>query len=161
MSNSVTVDLKGRLKIPAALAKSRNLGSEFYITSEIGDCVRIYPVKVWEKIADRLQRLSPDNWNGQKLLARARYFGHTVSIDKQGRLLLPVALRKIAKMRGEVDVLEYPNYLEVWNHARLLNSHKRSPITRYDTMTLESYLSEIGALWITPGKAASTGINLQ
>jgi hypothetical protein len=46
-------------------------------------------------------------------------------------------------MRGEVDVLDYPNYLEVWNHARLLNSHKLSPITVDDAKILEFCLAEI------------------
>jgi len=144
MSSSVKVDQKGRLKIPVILlSNARKLGTGFYITSEIGDFVRIYPLHVWEEIIERLARLSSHNTNGQKLLARAKYFGETVSIDKQGRLLIPVVLRKIAKMRGEVDVLDYPNYLEVWNHARLVDNHKRSPITANDAKTLEIYLADI------------------
>ena len=144
MSNSVKVDQKGRLKIPAnLLAKFRKLDTEFYITSEIGDCVRIYPVKVWKEIVERLERLTSYNRNGQKLLARAKYFGQTVTMDKQGRVLIPVVLRKIAQMTGEVDVLDYPNYLEVWNHARLLGTHKLSPITVNDAKTLSTYLAEI------------------
>jgi transcriptional regulator MraZ len=137
-ANLMKVDQKGRLKIPAALlVKSRQLGTEFYITSEVGDCVRIYPLRVWEEVAGRLERLDR---NGQKLLARARYFGHAVSIDKQGRLLLPVKLRKIAKMSGEVDLLDYPNYFEVWNHTRLMYSHKRSPINADDTTILDLHV---------------------
>ena len=154
MSNSVKVDQKGRLKIPAnLLAKLRNFDTEFYITSEIGDCVRIYPVKVWKEVVERLVRLSSHNRNGRKLLARAKYFGQTVSMDKQGRVLIPVVLRGIAQMRGEVNVLDYPNYLEVWNHARLLNSHKRSPITVDDAKILEFCLAEI-SLRTPPWKAA-------
>jgi DNA-binding transcriptional regulator/RsmH inhibitor MraZ len=82
MSYSVKVDQKGRLKIPAdLLAKLRKFDTEHYITSEIGDCVRIYPVKVWKEIVNRLERLSSHNRNGRKLLARAKYFGQTVSMD--------------------------------------------------------------------------------
>jgi MraZ protein len=154
MSNSVKVDQKGRLKIPAnLLAKLWKLDTEFYITSEIGDCVRIYPVKVWKEIVERLERLTSHNRNGQKLLARAKYFGQTVSKDKQGRVLIPVVLRKIAQMRGEVDVLDYQNYLEVWNHARLLNSHKRSPITVDDAKILEFCLAEISLRTAAPEAA--------
>ena len=154
MSNSVKIDQKGRLKIPATLlAKLWKPGTEFYITSEIGDCVRIYPVKVWKEIVKRLERLTSHNRNGQKLLARAKYFGQTVSMDKQGRVLIPVVLRKIAQMRGDVDVLDYPNYLEVWNHARLLNSHKRSPITVDDAKILEFCLAEISLRTASPEAA--------
>jgi MraZ protein len=153
MSHSVKIDQKGRLKIPAPLlAKVWKMGTGFYITSESGDFVRIYPVKVWKQLAERLERLSSHNRNGHKLLARAKYFGQTVLMDKQGRVLIPVVLRKIAEIRGEVDVLDYPNYLEVWNHARLLNSHKRSPITKDDAKTLEFYLAEISP--VRPREAA-------
>jgi DNA-binding transcriptional regulator/RsmH inhibitor MraZ len=110
-------------------------------------------VKVWKEIVERLERMSSHNKNGRKLLARAKYFGQIVSIDKQGRVLIPVVLRKIAQMRSEVDVLDYPNYLEVWNHARLLNSHKLSPITVDDAKILEFCLAEISPR-TTPRKAA-------
>jgi len=136
------VDSKGRLKVPANLLVTlREFGAKFYITSETGDAVRIYPLKVWNEIVERLGRLSSQNRNGHKLLARAKYFGQIVSIDKQGRVLIPVVLRKIAQLRGGVDVLDYQNYLEVWNHARLLKNHKRNPITMHDEKTLEICLA--------------------
>ena len=41
-------------------------------------------------------------------------------VDVQGRVLIPVRLREAATMAGDVDVLGQYNYLEVWNHDRLL-----------------------------------------
>ena len=39
------VDEKGRLKIPLAFLESlKELGQQFYLTSENGDYVRIYPI---------------------------------------------------------------------------------------------------------------------
>src|ERR1700730_667501 len=101
----------------------------------------MYPTKAWKEIVERLEQLRYHIGKGRKLLARAKYFGQTVSIDKQGRVLIPVVLRKIAQLRGGVDVLDYQNYLEVWNHARLLKNHKRNPITMHDEKTLEICLA--------------------
>jgi MraZ protein len=133
-----TVDEKGRLKIPVAFLQSlRKLGSQFYVTSENGDYVRIYPMKVWHAIEEKLARLSSHNRTKQKFLTRANYFGQVVELDGQGRVLVPPVLREAAQMKGEVDVLGNLNYLEVWNHARFLENLKKSPISDEDYKVLD------------------------
>ncbi len=133
-----TVDEKGRLKIPAAFLESlREYGAQFYVTSENGDYVRIYPMKIWNEIEERLARLSSHNRTKQKFLARANYFGQVVEVDRQGRVLIPPILREAAQMKGEVDVLGNLNYLEVWNHARFLESLGKNPITPEDEKILD------------------------
>lgn len=142
MGNPVKVDEKGRLKIPATLLSTLNrLGTEFYITSEDGDCVRIYPMPVWNQVEERLKRLCSRDRRSEKLLARAKYFGSAVTVDKQGRLLIPISLRKSAQMLGEVDILDYLPYLEVWNHARFLKRLKDSPTTGQDERTLDWFIA--------------------
>lgn len=132
------VDAKGRLKIPVAFLQTlREFGEEFYVTSENGDYVRMYPMKVWSEIEERLARLSSHNRTKQKFLTRANYFGQVVQMDGQGRVLIPAILREAAQMKGEVDVLGYLNYLEVWNHARFLENLNKSPITAEDEKTLD------------------------
>ena len=137
MSKPVRVDNKGRLKVPVSLlATLKEFGNEFFITSEDGDSVRIYPRQVWTEIEKRLVPLCSHNRNRQKLLTRAKYFGETVTMDDQGRVLIPAVLRESARMKGEVDVLDYQNYLEVWNHFRFVNNLKRSPVTAQDENAL-------------------------
>ncbi|HKZ78835.1 MAG TPA: hypothetical protein VJ124_11070 [Pyrinomonadaceae bacterium] len=137
MSNSAKVDQKGRLKIPVTLLPMlKGAGTEFYVTSEDGYSVRIYPMQVWNQVEEQLDRLSSHNRNNQKLLVRAKYFGRAVTMDKQGRLLIPIVLRGSAQMTCAVDILDYPNYLEVWNHAQFLKHLESSPITAQDENTL-------------------------
>ena len=132
------VDEKGRLKIPAAFLEAlKEYGLQFYVTSENGDYVRIYPMKVWSEIEERLARLSSHNRTKQKFLTRTNYFGQVVEMDRQGRVLIPPVLREAAQMKGEVDVLGNLNYLEVWNHARFLENLKNSPITTEDEKILD------------------------
>jgi len=142
MSNSAKVDQKGRLKIPVTLLPMlRRSGTELYVTSEDGYSVRIYPMQVWNQVEERLERLCSRNRNNQKLLVRAKYFGQAVTMDKQGRVLIPIVLRSSAQMKGAVDIFDYLNYLEVWNHVQFLKDLKSSPITAQDEKTLNKLSS--------------------
>jgi len=132
------VDDKGRVKIPVAfLEPLREYGNKFYVTSENGDYVRVYPMTIWNEIEEKLARLSSHNRTKQKFLTRTNYYGQVVELDGQGRILVPPILRESAQMRGDVDVLGNLNYLEIWNHTRFLDNLKASPITDEDEKTLD------------------------
>src|SRR5258708_26966934 len=114
MCNALKVDQKGRLKIPMTLLTTlKGPGTEFYVTSENGDCVRIYPMRVWNEVEGQLERLCLHNLNNQKLLARVKYFGGAVTMDKQGRGLILIVFRDIAEMKGGGDGLEDGKHREV------------------------------------------------
>jgi MraZ protein len=131
------VDEKGRVKIPAAFLESlRESGSKFFVTSDSGDCVRIYPMKHWNDIEKKLAKLSSYHPTRRRFLTRANYFGQVAELDAQGRILVQPILREAAQMKGEVNVLGYLTYLEVWNHGRFLEAMKASPITDEDCKTL-------------------------
>lgn len=132
------VDEKGRVKIPAAYLEAlREYGNKFYVTSENGDYVRVYPMKIWNEIEEKLARLSSHNRTKQKFLTRTNYYGQVVELDGQGRILIPGILRESAQMRGDVDVLGNLNYLQVWNHTRFLDNMKANAITEEDEKTLD------------------------
>jgi MraZ protein len=132
------VDDKGRVKIPAAFLEAlREYGNKFYVTSENGDYVRVYPMKIWNEIEEKLARISSHNRTKQKFLTRTNYYGQVVELDGQGRILVPSILRESAQMRGDVDVLGNLTYLEIWNHTRFLDNLKASPITDDDEQTLD------------------------
>lgn len=132
------VDDKGRVKIPAAFLEAlREYGNKFYVTSENGDYVRVYPMKIWNEIEEKLARLSSHNRTKQKFLTRTNYYGQVVELDGQGRILVPSILRESAQMRGDVDVLGNLTYLQIWNHTRFLDNLKASPITDDDEKTLD------------------------
>jgi MraZ protein len=116
------------------------MGKEFYVTSASGDHARIYPIKEWKKIEDKLAKRSSYDPAKRKFLERTNYFGQVVEVDGQGRLLIPPVLRESAEMKGEVDVQGQLKYLEVWNHARFLDRMNRNPITAED----EKQFGELG-----------------
>ena len=134
-----TVDDKGRLKIPSAyLDTLKKGGKQFFVTSENGECARVYPIKIWEAIEQKLAKLSTHNRSKQRFLDRANYYGQVVEMDGQGRILIPGVLREAAQMKGDVDVLGELSYLDVWNHTRFVENLNRNPLTDEDFKTLDS-----------------------
>lgn len=73
--------------------------------------------------------------------------GQAVTMDKQGRVLIPIVLRGSAQMKGAVDVIHYLNYLEVWNHARFLKNLKGNPMTAQDERMLNKLSSASRFPW--------------
>ena len=136
------IDEKGRLKIPAVFRADieDSWGSDFYVTSITGQSVRVYPLSVWQDIEERLANLPAFNPTKKKFLDRANYFGQLTSMDKQGRILIAPLLRESAEMVGEVAVLGYLNYLDVWNNGRFLKRLEDEPFGEQD----EQVISELG-----------------
>ena len=136
------IDEKGRLKIPAVFRADieDSWDSDFYVTSITGRSVRVYPLTVWQDIEEKLTNLPAFNPTKKKFLDRANYFGQLTTMDKQGRVLIAPLLRESAEMVGEVAVLGYLNYLDVWNNERFLKRLGDEPFTEED----EQVMSELG-----------------
>ena len=132
-----TVDEKGRLKIPATfLQELKEQGNRFYVTSEDGVRARIYPMKVWGEIEEKLAKIPSYTEAKEKFLTRTNYYGQVVELDGQGRLLIPAVLREAAQIKGEVDVLGQRTYLEVWNHDRFMDNMNKNQMTAEDKKAL-------------------------
>jgi MraZ protein len=132
------VDEKGRVKIPAAfLEELREFGNKFYVTSENGDYARVYPMKAWNAIEAKLEKLPSYNRAKQKFLTQTNYYGQTVEMDAQGRILMPPILREAAQTRGDVFVMGSLDHLQIWNNARFAEMRKASVLSPED-------LSELG-----------------
>ena len=140
-SYSARIDDKGRLKIPnafRALVESPT-GGGLYLTSVTGDSVRIYTMSGWLGVEQRLARMPSSHPARQKFLDRVNYFGQLGELDVQMRVLIPTRLREAAAMTGDVDVLGQVDFLEVWNHERLLAKFQREPFTDEDARKLAEF----------------------
>jgi MraZ protein len=137
-NNLATVDGKGRLKIPAPFKAfiDQEYGPGFFITSLDGQSVRIYPFPVWRRIEERLAALPSMNKAKKHFLDRTNYWGQSTKADAQGRVLIPAHLRESAAMQGEVAVLGYLDYLEVWNTQRYREHLESEPLSVEDLQNL-------------------------
>ena len=135
------IDDKGRLKVPSGFRAliEKEYGTELFVTSLAGDCVRIYPMTVWNEIERRLAAAPSTLPARGRFFDRVNYYGQAAELDKQGRVLIHPRLRESADMTGEVDVFGQYNYLEVWNHERFVAKLLREPFTDDDARVLAQY----------------------
>jgi MraZ protein len=132
--HSARVDEKGRLKVPTPFRRiiEEKYVTEFYITSLTGEFVRIYPLPEWESIEQRLTLLPSMDPAKRKFLDRTNYYGQQTSFDANGRLLIPSILRRSAGMIGDVAVMGYLSYLDVWELDRYERRLQSDPYTEAD-----------------------------
>jgi MraZ protein len=135
------IDEKGRLKVPTAFRSllESKYGRELFLTSLTGEYVRVYPMPVWLENEQKLSQVPSTNPAKLRYLDRVNYYGQISELDSQGRVLIPVRLRDAATMSGDVDVLGVINYLDVWNHDRLLTKMQREPYTDDDARALSEF----------------------
>jgi MraZ protein len=128
------IDSKGRLKVPTAFRRylEEKHGSAVYLTSLTGECVRIYPMPEWEAIEKRLSLLPSMDPARRKFLDRTNYYGQQSAMDSQGRVLIHPLLRKSAAVVGDVVVLGYLSYLEVWELDKFQQRLLSDPYTEED-----------------------------
>lgn len=123
------------MKIPTPfrrIIEEKHEGSEVYVTSLTGENVRIYPLTEWESIEQRLALLPTMDPARRKFLDRTNYYGQQASMDGQGRVLIHPLLRKSAGVLGDVAVLGYLTYLEVWELERFRERLLSDPYTEED-----------------------------
>jgi MraZ protein len=111
-----TLDAKGRIRIPTRfrdILKSRY--DDRCIITNLDRCLIVYPLQEWEKIEEKLGELSLVR---QDVKAFQRFFisGATECIfDKQGRILIPQALREHASLEREVVLAGMLKSFEIWS----------------------------------------------
>lgn len=135
------IDDKGRLKVPNGFRAiiEQQWGCELFVTSLSGDHVWIYPMAVWLEIERKLASVPSTSPAKLRFLNRVNFFGQAVTMDRQGRVLLPQFLRASAAMAGEVSVLGLQNHLAVWNQKRLDDRFKKEPFTEEDGRVLSEF----------------------
>jgi MraZ protein len=136
------IDDKGRIKIPNGFRTivEAQYGPDLFVTSVTGEYVRLYPMAVWLEIERSLVEVPSTHPSKLRFLERVNFFGQAVSLDKQGRVVLPQLLRESAAMTGEVSVLGQQNHLAVWNQKRLMERlFKKDPFTDEDGRVLSGF----------------------
>ena len=137
---TVRMDEKGRIKLPAAYRRyiDEHYGAEFYVTSLTGECARLYPMPEWLAIEEKLQSRGTMDAAVRKFLDRTNYYGQLADMDAQGRILVHPLLRSSAELVGDVAVLGYLQYLEVWELDRFKARMEAEPYTAADAASLAS-----------------------
>lgn len=113
-----SVDAKGRVVIPAPFREiiSSNYSTKLYITNAAFDrCLCIYPLEEWNKLQEQV-RTKPRSDKSMKYFRR-RVIASAVEVemDKQGRILIPAALRQDANINTNIVIVGQVESIELWD----------------------------------------------
>ncbi len=106
-----TLDNKNRLFLP----QKYRVGNKYVLTYGIDGCIEVYPFEKWHNIVKKIETISLKNKTYQRTFIRTFFAeAEILSIDKQGRLLIPQKFKDKFEIENEVVVVGNRNKIEIW-----------------------------------------------
>ncbi|MCG6930258.1 MAG: division/cell wall cluster transcriptional repressor MraZ [Desulfofustis sp.] len=139
-----TLDPKGRLNVPARFREVlKHYGSGVLMVAPWGKHLRAWPASEWQLVEDKLLTRGREEPN---LSSFIRYVVSGItecSLDKQGRLLIPVSLRNEVNIDKEVMLNGMLEFVEIWDKDIWLVEYDK---TRENLEQYGSSLAKLGIL---------------
>lgn len=110
---SHSIDSKGRLIMPAKYRDE--LGKEFVMTKGADNCISVYPMEEWRNIEGRVREMSMNSKEGRRFMRIFFSSASLCELDKQGRVLIPQALRAHASLDKDVVLIGNVTRVEIWS----------------------------------------------
>ncbi|WP_111976821.1 division/cell wall cluster transcriptional repressor MraZ [Algibacillus agarilyticus] len=116
-SHLLTMDDKGRIAIPTRyrdLLQDECGGSVICTINLNQRCLWLYPLTEWEAIEQKLLKLS--DMDPQQSRVKRLLLGNAneAEIDKNGRFIIPSALRQYANLKKQLLLSGQVNKFEIW-----------------------------------------------
>jgi len=106
------IDQKGRVIVPSKFREE--LGEKFVVTRGLDQCLFCYPLHEWKILEEKLKKL-PLTKKDARAFTRFFFSGAVeCEIDKQGRINIPLTLRKYAGLEKECAIIGVSNRIEIW-----------------------------------------------
>ena len=127
-NSEAKLDTKGRVFLPSTFRKQLQsfAGDNLILRKNIfEDCLVIYPESVWnEQLQDLRSRLN--RWNARHQMIFRQFVSDVeiISLDSNGRLLIPKRYLKLANISQEVRFIGMDDTIEIWSPQRLKESLK-------------------------------------
>ena len=133
-----SIDDKGRLAVPSKFRQGLAKGA--VVTKGLDNCLFLYGIDEWEKLAHNLAQL-PISKSNTRAFSRLMLAGAMdVEIDKQGRIVIPEYLRKFAQISKKVVVAGLYNRIEIWDQEAWDNYKNE---TESDSNQIAEHLNEL------------------
>jgi MraZ protein len=113
-----TVDPKGRIIVPAVFREiiTSNYSTKLYVTNAPFDrCLYIYPLEEWNRLQEQVRNKPRYDEAIRFFMRRVIASAVEVEMDKQGRILIPAALREDASINADVAIVGQIDRIELWN----------------------------------------------
>ncbi|MGH8247559.1 MAG: division/cell wall cluster transcriptional repressor MraZ [Gammaproteobacteria bacterium] len=118
--SAVSMDNKGRLAIPTRFRERVAVIAEGRLVLTLNPLDRalwLYPLPEWELIENKLATLSDFDRQSRRAKQMMRGYATDCVLDGQGRILIPLELRKYASLNRQAVILGQGNKFEIWDHA--------------------------------------------
>jgi len=137
-----TLDDKGRLNFPSRFRQViSTYESSVLMVTTWGKHLRAYPVSEWEKLENKLHTQGREQ-PGLVSFVRLVVSGSTkCSLDKQGRLLIPVSLRNETNIDKDVVLTGMVDWVEIWGKDAWRIEHQAA-LDNFDSY--EESLAKLG-----------------
>jgi transcriptional regulator MraZ len=113
------VDAKGRVSVPSKFRDiiADRFEGKLVLSIDLDRCVTVYPLEEWERVEEKIRSV-PQMQKEVKDYMRFVFSAATeCELDRQGRILIPLALRERAGITKNVVVVGIINKIEVWDRA--------------------------------------------
>jgi MraZ protein len=111
-----TIDEKNRVTLPARFRQAFEGG--VVITRGIDPCLAVYTRDDWERfVAAQLTGLNSFSREARQMRRYIFSAASEAELDRQGRVTLPAALIKYAKLGRDVVVAGVEDHVEIWDRA--------------------------------------------
>ncbi|MBZ9635958.1 division/cell wall cluster transcriptional repressor MraZ [Clostridium sp. FP1] len=110
------IDAKNRIIIPTKFREG--LGNEFILTKGLDGCLYIYTLPEWTIMEEKLKKL-PLTSKDARAFVRFFFSGaNEITIDKQGRALIPQNLCEYAGLQKEIVSIGVSTRIEIWAKSK-------------------------------------------
>ena len=113
----VVIDGKGRFLFPSALKKQIDPSNNdtFIVNRGFEKCLNIFPQIFWNKLVQYLNaNLNLFNSEHRRFYRALVNGAKMVTLDTQGRMLIPATLLQHAEIKKEAILLCYADRIEMW-----------------------------------------------
>jgi MraZ protein len=118
------IDEKKRLAVPVKFRKL--LGQKAVLTRGLDQCLFLYPVKEWQKLAKKIANL-PLAQADARSFARLMLGGAMeVTFDSLGRILVPDYLKNYANLKKRVVLIGLYDRIEIWDEIEFQKYKKKT-----------------------------------
>lgn len=133
-----TIDDKGRLAVPMKFREALARGA--VVTRGLDSSLFLLPLEEWGKLAEKMANL-PLGQANSRAFARLMLAGAMdVTLDRQGRCVVPEYLRDYAGLRKDVAIVGIQSRLEIWD-AETWKSYVRK--AEEDAVTIAEQLGSL------------------
>jgi len=115
-----SVDVKGRISIPAPFRKALNpeASDTFVVSKGYEGCLAVRALDEWNRFTDGLRSLSSDERKTRLYLRSVVAQAAEGKLDGQGRVMIPRKLLEHAAVTHQAVVIGVLDKIEIWNPDR-------------------------------------------